>query len=87
MTEPDKVISVLADGTVYSKRKDFCPFSTPLPEAYAPIVGEEKMKRLQWVAERLKGLKLLELNATAQGGGVAELLYSAIPFMNMLGIL
>ena len=76
----------LEDGTVYSKRKNFCPFSTPPLEAYAPIVGEEKLERLQKVAERLKGLKLLELNATAQGGGVAEMLYSSVPFLNALGI-
>ncbi|TET87361.1 MAG: glycosyltransferase [Dehalococcoidia bacterium] len=76
----------LEDGTVYSRRKDFCPFSTPPLEAYAPIVGEEKVERLYRVAERLKGLKLLELNATAQGGGVAEMLYSSIPFLNELGI-
>ena len=56
---PDKDISVLPDGTVYSKRKNFCPFSTPPLEAYAPILGEEKIERLQRIAERLKGLKLL----------------------------
>jgi len=76
----------LADGTVYSRRKNFCPFSTPPLEVYASILGEEKIERLHKVAQRLKGLKLLELNATAQGGGVAEMLYSSIPFMNALGI-
>ena len=86
MTDTSKGVFPLADGTVYSKRKNFCPFSTPPLEAYASIVGEERMERLQRVAQRLKGLKLLELNATAQGGGVAELLYSAIPFLNWLGI-
>ena len=76
----------LADGTVYSQRKNFCPFSVPPLEAYTPIVGEEKIGRLLRVAQRLKGLKLLELNSTAQGGGVAEMLYSSIPFLNALGI-
>jgi trehalose synthase len=78
--------TVLADGTVYSKRKNFCPFSTSPPEAYVPILGEERMERLQKIAQRVKGLKMLTLNATAQGGGVAEMLYSAVPFLNMLGI-
>jgi len=86
MTDLGKVTSSLADGTVYSKRKNFCPFSTPPLEAYAPIIGEKRIERLQRAAQQLKGLKLLELNATAQGGGVAELLYSAIPFLNGLGI-
>jgi len=77
---------VLADGTVYSKRKNFCPFSTSPPEAYVPILGEEKIERLQKIAQRVKGLKILTLNATAQGGGVAEMLYCAVPFLNILGI-
>ncbi len=79
-------IPPLADGTVYSKRKEFCPFSSASLEAYASIVGEQKMERLEVVSQQLKGLKLLELNATAQGGGVAEMLYSSIPFLNSLGI-
>jgi len=78
--------SVLADGTVYSKRKNFRPFSTSPPEAYVPIVGEERVERLQKIAQRVKGLKMLTLNASAQGGGVAEMLYSAVPFLNMLGV-
>jgi trehalose synthase len=78
--------TVLADGTVYSRRKNFCPFSTSPLEAYGPIIGEERVERLQKIAQRVKGLKMLTLNATAQGGGVAEMLYSAVPFLNMLGV-
>ena len=78
--------SVPADGTVYSSRKKLRPFSAPPAEAYASVVGEEKMARLHGVAQKLEGLKLLELNATARGGGVAEMLYSSIPFLDSLGI-
>ena len=81
-----KGIFPLADGTVYSRRKNFCPFSTPPLEVYASILGGERIERLQKVAQRMEGLKLVEINATAQGGGVAEMLYSSIPFMNALGI-
>ncbi len=76
----------MPDGTVYSPRRNCCPFSVPPLQAYARIVGEERMERLVQAARRLEGLKLLELNATAQGGGVAEMLYSAVPFTNHLGI-
>ena len=78
--------SVLADGTVYSGRKNFRPFSTPPLEAYASILNEGKMERLQKVTQKLKGIKLLQVNASAQGGGVAEMLYSSVPFLNLLGI-
>ncbi|MCD6358473.1 MAG: glycosyltransferase [Dehalococcoidia bacterium] len=74
------------DGTVYSKRKGFCPFSVPSLDAYTAIVGERRMERLEKAAQKLKGLKFLELNATARGGGVAEMLYSSVPFLNAVGI-
>ncbi|MFC2073102.1 glycosyltransferase [Chloroflexota bacterium] len=44
------------------------------------------MEKLHSISQPLKGLKILELNSTAQGGGVAEMLYSSVPFLNMLGI-
>ncbi|MBL7125872.1 MAG: glycosyltransferase [Dehalococcoidales bacterium] len=78
--------NILADGTVYSKRKSFCPFSTHSLETYKSIAGDGKIEKLQGISQRLKGLKILELNSTAQGGGVAEMLYSSVPFLNMLGI-
>ncbi|GAI25062.1 unnamed protein product [marine sediment metagenome] len=78
--------SPITDGVVYSRQKSICPFSTPPLEAYVPIIGEERTERLQKAAQQLQGLKLLELNATAQGGGVAEMLYSSIPFLDTLGI-
>jgi len=78
--------SILADGTVYSKRKNFCPFSASPLEAYVPTLGGERVERLRKIAQRVKGLKTLTLNATAQGGGVAEMLYSAVPFLNILGV-
>lgn len=76
----------LPDGTVYSKRKDHCAFAVPPLEEYANIIGARKIERLLEVSNRLKDIKLLDINATASGGGVAEMLYSAIPFINQLGI-
>ena len=68
-----KSANILSDGTVYSERKNIRPFSAHPLEDYSSIVSEEKLERLQSVAQRLKGLKVLELNSTAQGGGVAEI--------------
>ena len=76
----------LTDGTIYSTRKNLCPFSTPPLEAYASILGEVRIERLQRATERLKGLKLLDISSTAQGGGVAEMLYSSIPFLNSMNV-
>jgi len=76
----------LQDGTVYSRRKGFQPFSASSIEDYVPIVGEEKIKELQKLAAKLRGVKILEVNSTAIGGGVAEMLYSQVPFLNQLGL-
>ena len=81
-----KVAYPQPNGVVYSKKKNFCPFSTPPLEEYASIIGAKRMERLQRAAEPLQGLNVLELNATAQGGGVAEMLFSSVPFMNDLGV-
>ena len=76
----------LENGSVYSRRKGLQPFSVPSIEEYVPIVGEEKMEELQKLAAKLKGVKILEVNSTAVGGGVAEMLYSKVPFLNQLGV-
>jgi trehalose synthase len=75
-----------SDNIIYSKRRNIVTLSSPFPEDYASIVGPAKIERLLKVAERIKGLKLLEINSSPRGGGVAEMLLSAIPFLNGLGI-
>ncbi len=81
-----KTVTPLPDGTVYSRRKGFRPLTSPPIEAYAAIVGLEKIDKLQEAVKRVSGLKLLELNGTAQGGGVAEMLRSYVPFLDSLGV-
>lgn len=76
----------LDDGTVYSSRKDFRPFPGHSLEEYAPIIGDDEVRMLETLAGELKGLKILELNSTAVGGGVAEMLQNSVPFLNRLGI-
>ena len=57
---------LMADGTAYGRRKNFCPFSVPEPSAYIPFPHEARIERLRKAAESLKGLKLLELSATTR---------------------
>ena len=76
----------LQNGSVYSRRKGLQPFSASPIESYVPIVGEERVEELQKLAKKLKGIKILEVNSTAVGGGVAEMLYSQVPFLNQLGL-
>ncbi|MDD3013799.1 MAG: glycosyltransferase [Candidatus Gastranaerophilales bacterium] len=53
---------------------------------YIPIVGEERIKNLKELAKPLQNQKVLNLNATAFGGGVSELLKTQIALMQDLGI-
>jgi len=76
----------LEDGTAYSRRKGFQPFSASPVEDYIPIVGEERIEELRKLAAKLNGARILEVNSTAVGGGVAEMLYSQVPFLNQLGL-
>jgi len=46
---------------------------------YKPIVGGAVVEEIQTVAADLKGVRLLHINSTAYGGGVAELLNSLVP--------
>jgi trehalose synthase len=79
-------VAALPDGVIYSQRFHHCPFNAPKLKDYQPILGEARIERVNRAAERLQGIKVLELNATTQGGGVAEMLYSSVPFLNNLGV-
>ncbi|MFA4916973.1 MAG: glycosyltransferase [Syntrophales bacterium] len=86
MVEKMKQVFPLPDGTVYSRRKKFEPFSVPPLEAYMSFLSNWKAEKLLRIIEKVKGIKVLEINATAKGGGVAEMLFSSIPFMNSIGV-
>jgi trehalose synthase len=53
---------------------------------YEPLIGIRATDRLLQKARRLTGLKVLHVNSTRTGGGVAEILTSLVPLMNELGI-
>jgi trehalose synthase len=53
---------------------------------YAGAVGVEVVDRIQRLAEPLRGARVLHLNATAYGGGVAELLATHVPLLQSVGL-
>jgi len=53
---------------------------------YAPIVGEEVLDTVRQAAEPLQGARVVHINATAFGGGVAEMLVTLVPLMRDVGL-
>src|SRR5208337_3566587 len=53
---------------------------------YAAIVGEDVISHLRQLAAPLKGMKVVHVNSTRLGGGVAEILTKLVPLMEDLGI-
>ncbi len=86
MSSMDTCAFPLADGTVYSGRMGQRPFACAPIEEYTPFVGEEEISRLRRVADALDGASILEMNSSAKGGGVAEMLFSYIPLLDQLGL-
>jgi trehalose synthase len=50
------------------------------------IVPEQLYQECRKLAKDLQGVRILQLNATAYGGGVAEILKSFVPLCNDLGV-
>ena len=53
---------------------------------YARSAGAEAIERVRELAADLRGLRVLHLNATPYGGGVAEILRSEVPLLRDLGL-
>ena len=53
---------------------------------YAHLVGRPLVDEINDLADKLKGLRVLHLSATAFGGGVSEILYTLVPLMKDVGI-
>lgn len=55
-------------------------------EKYAEFIGEGTLRELESLAKTLKGIRVLHVNSTKRGGGVAEILNRMVPLMRELGI-
>ncbi len=55
-------------------------------EDYRPVIGEERTEEILALGRELRGARMLHVNATAFGGGVAEILATLIPLLNDVGL-
>jgi len=53
---------------------------------YKGIISEGLFQEINNLAKNLKGLKVVHINATPRGGGVAEVLKSLVPLMKGVGL-
>ena len=53
---------------------------------YSDIVGKNYIENLKYLARKLKNKKVIMLNSTKEGGGVAEILHRLVPLLNELGL-
>jgi trehalose synthase len=60
--------------------------TAPRLDEYAAIVGAERIALLRRLARRLEGMRLVVVNSTRVGGGVAEMLNRHVPLFEELGI-
>lgn len=62
------------------------PLLVKQADSYLEFAGADALEELRELAEPFRGARVLHVNATAFGGGVAELLGSVVPLMRDLGI-
>ena len=55
-------------------------------KAYASVAGEDVINQLRQLSQRLQGLRVVHINSTHHGGGVAEILAKLVPLMQAMGI-
>jgi len=58
----------------------------PRIDDYIPVAGEGVIEELRLLAERLRGVVIQNVNSTAVGGGVAEILHRLLPLLRELGV-
>lgn len=59
---------------------------TGMLDSYARVAGADVVRHLQQLAAPLKGARVVHVNSTRTGGGVAEILTELVPLKRELGI-
>jgi trehalose synthase len=59
---------------------------TDLLDQYAPFAGPEMIRKLRQLASNIQGVRVVHVNSTREGGGVAEILNKMVPLMQALQI-
>jgi len=57
-----------------------------LLDAYAKVAGQDVVSHLKQLAAPLRGMKVVHVNSTRKGGGVAEILEKLVPLSAELGL-
>lgn len=55
-------------------------------ETYAQVAGSDVVDQLRQLARPMRGKRIVHVNSTATGGGVAEILAQLVPLMRELGL-
>lgn len=66
--------------------EEYQPSLVVKPEDYEAFIGREAVDHLRRLAEPVEGRAWANINSTLVGGGVAEMLRSAIPLARALGV-
>ena len=61
-------------------------FASAVLQRYAEVVGEDVIEHLRQLSASLRGRRVVHVNSTRVGGGVAEILYKMVPLMRELGL-
>lgn len=60
--------------------------NSQLLDAYAPVAGQDAIHQLRLLSRTLQGKRVVHLNSTREGGGVAEILRKLVPLQSELGL-